>query len=176
MKREIIVIGTVHEGWTPNKELKDVLEKIKPTQILVEITQEDINNDKFENYPPEMVFAHKWAERKKVKVNGFDSSINILKADATTTDEKKVIKAFEYLLKKRKFTWKDMNKENLQKIFCETNNLLIDDAKDKQRQREMLKNIIHTIMKSGKIVIITGAGHLNFFEKHLKNAVFPFRT
>ena len=74
--RKIIIIGTLH-SYTPSNELKEILEKYKPNQLLVEITQENINKNNFKSYPEEMVFAYGWAIKNKIKVNGFDSTINV---------------------------------------------------------------------------------------------------
>lgn len=47
---------------------------------------------------------------------------------------------------------------------------------EKLRKNEMLKNIQNNIIKSGTAVIITGVAHLDFFERNIKDAVFPFRN
>jgi hypothetical protein len=51
----------------------------------------------------------------------------------------------------------------------------IDWKKWKEREIEMLKNVKKRISLRGKTIIVTGCGHLSFFEKHIKNATFPFR-
>jgi hypothetical protein len=39
----------------------------------------------------------------------------------------------------------------------------------------MLKTIEKVMVKDGKVLIICGIGHLEFFEKHLKDAKFILR-
>ena len=75
----IIIIGTLHAGMTSEKELKVILEKYNPYQILVEISQKDINNGAIDSYPSEMIFAYRWAKNRGKKINGFDAKINTLK-------------------------------------------------------------------------------------------------
>ena len=48
--RNIIIIGTVHSGFTPNKELEEVLEKYHPKQLFVEIAEEDVTKNKLKNH------------------------------------------------------------------------------------------------------------------------------
>ena len=69
-----------------------------------------------------------------------------------------------------------MNKaENLKKLDTDSAKNLVDSKKEEKREFEMLKNIKNSMIDNGKILIITGCGHLDFFEKHIINAVFPFR-
>lgn len=171
---KVIIIGTLHAGSTPNKELKKVLERYKPDKILVEIAQIDIKNKKIKTYPTEMQFTYNWAKKVKIKVNGFDSKINVFAKGKTEKDNQKAIREQEKIL--RKFTWKDMNKEkNLKLIDTPSAVALVDKKKAKKRETEMLNNIKKEILPEGKTVIVTGAGHLSFFEKRIKNAIFPFR-
>ena len=52
---------------------------------------------------------------------------------------------------------------------------LIDLDKEIKRESEMLRNIRNVIVKKGIVLILTGCGHLDFFEKNIKDAIFPFR-
>ena len=175
--RNIIIIGTVHSGFTPNKELEEVLEKYSPDQLFVEVAEEYVAKNKLRKYPPEMIFALRWAKKNKIKVNGFDVAENTLKKGVTEKEVKNLINEADELIKKNKFTWKDLNKKEKIKIL-DTKTYLnaVDWEKEKARELKMLHNIKLAIAKSGTIVIITGAGHLNFFEKNLKGAEFPFRN
>ena len=175
--RKIIIVGTLHAGLTPEDELKEVLEKFNPDQVLVEIIQKDIDNKKFDSYPSEMIFAYKWANNKGIKVRGFDYKINVLKEKMTEEDNKKVIEEQKELIKKTgKFDWKDMNKEeNLKLLKIESAERLVDPKKEKKREIEMLENINKVMISKGVVVIITGVGHLGFFRKNIKDALFPFR-
>lgn len=172
--RKIIIIGTLHSGLTPEDELKEVLERYNPDQLLIEIAEEDIKNGKFDFYPPEMIFAYNWAKKNKVKVNGFDSKMDVLRKGMTEEDNQKVIEEQKKVM--NNFTWKDMNKtETLKKLDTDSAKNLIDHKKEEKREFELLKNIKDSMIENGKILIITGCGHLDFFEEDIRNAFFPFR-
>jgi len=75
----------------------------------------------------------------------------------------------------KNLTWKDMNKKNnLMLLDVSSEEKLIDKKKEIKREQEMLKNIKKKL-GTGNTLIITGCGHLNFFERNLKNAIFPLR-
>ena len=171
--RKIIIIGTLHLGLTPNKELREVLDEIKPDQLLVEINERDIKNNNFKKYIPEMVFAYRRAKKKKISVSGFDSSINVLSQGMTEKDKKRIIQKQKRLAKGH--NWKDLNKEKYLKLLRGSEEGLIDWKKEQKREEKMLQNIKKAMQPNGKIVIVTGCGHLSFFEKSIKDAVFPFR-
>jgi pheromone shutdown protein TraB len=173
--REIIVIGTLHAGATPNSELKEVLERYKPDRLLVEMAQVDINNKRIRKYPPEMRFAYNWAKKNNLEVYGFDTKDNTNFAKGMTKkDNLKVIDEQWKLLGKH--TWKDTNKERYNKLLdTESSINLIDWKKEKIREAVMLRNVKKKMLRKGRVVIITGCGHLNFWEKRLKTAKFPFR-
>jgi hypothetical protein len=171
---KIIIVGTLHAGLTLENELEEVLERYNPDQLLVEIAQVDIENGKLDSYPPEMVFAYNWAKKNKAKVNGFDSKIDVFRKGITEENNQKVIKEQKKLMKN--LTWRDMNKsENLKKLDTASAIELIDPEKEEKREFEMLRNIQNLMLGMGTILIVTGCGHLDFFEKHIKNAIFPFR-
>lgn len=174
VKKKIIVIGTLHAGLTSHAELKEILEEYKPNQLLVEISQNDIKQGKINSYPSEMVFAYNWAKKNKIRVDGFDSKINTFRAGVTKEDNNKAIKEQKEIMKH--YSWKEMNQSiNNQKLKTKTTKNLDDSEKLKKLNFEMLNNIKKLMIKEGIIVILTGCGHLDFFEQHLKNAIFPFR-
>jgi pheromone shutdown protein TraB len=168
--QNIIIIGTLHAGSTPNEDLEKIFRKYKPTQILVEISQNDINNN-ISEYPPEMIFTYKWAIENNIKVNGFDSKINVFKEGVTENDNLELIKEQEKLIKN--YSWKDFNKSENEKLLDIDE--ITDHVKEKKREQKMLKNINATIDDDGVILIITGCGHLDFLEQNIKKAIFPFR-
>lgn len=172
--KKIIIIGTLHAGLTPENELKEILEKSNPDQLLVEIAKEDIKKGKLGFYPPEMVISYTWAKKNRIKVNGFDSKIDVLMKGISEEDNQRVIEEQKKLM--GNFTWKDMNKtENFKKLNTDSAKKLVDPEKEEKREFEMLKDIKNSMLGTGTILIVTGCGHLNFFEKHIKNAIFPFR-
>ncbi|MDP1694795.1 MAG: hypothetical protein Q8L34_04610 [Candidatus Woesearchaeota archaeon] len=170
--RRIIFIGTIHCGVTDEKELELLLSNYKPNQLLVEIAQEDLDNKKLKPYPPEMVFGYKWAKKHKIQVNGFDSPINVLKEGLTAEHRKRILDKQLAIIKK--YNWKDFNK----KYYCKKIGFYreyIDVEKNKRRNEEMVKNIEILIQTRGIIVVLTGAGNLTYFEKHVKDTEFPLR-
>jgi len=171
--REIIIIGTLHAGLTPKQELKKFLEDVKPDQVLVEMAEEDLRKNRIDSYPPEMVYTFKWSRKRNIIVNGFDCSLNTLRKGMTDADNLKAIKDSKRLLKN--LSWKDMNKEKNSKILAPINKRLIDPLKERKRNFQMIKNIRKLMIPKGKVVIVTGCSHLNYFEKHIKEANFAFR-
>lgn len=172
--RKIIIIGTLHAGLTPNKELQKILAKYNPAQVLVEIAHEDLNNTKFEFYPSEMVFAYNWAKSRNIPVAGFDSKINVFRDGSSDDQNQKAIAEQKQIMKK--YTWIDMNKEvNSVKLNTPSARIIIDKAKDNLRNQDMLKNIKKKMIGKGTILILTGCNHLSFFEKKISTAQFPFR-
>lgn len=175
MPRKIIVIGTLHAGITPNNELKEVIESFQPDQLLIEIASDDIIKNDLSSYPPEMIFAFEWAKNNNVKVMGFDSKINVFRKGVMPEDNQVTIEKQKKLIKK--LSWKDFNKIKNEKLLdVDDLNNLIDQDKERVRENEMLKNIEAHIIESGTVVIITGTAHLNFFERNIKDAIFPFRN
>ncbi|PIZ54776.1 hypothetical protein COY25_01780 [Candidatus Uhrbacteria bacterium CG_4_10_14_0_2_um_filter_41_7] len=175
MPRKIIVIGTLHAGITPNNELKAVIESFKPDQLLVEIANDDITKNDLSSYPSEMIFAFEWAKSNNVKVAGFDSKIDVFREGAIPEDNQAIIEKQKKMIKK--LSWKDFNKiENEKLLDVDGLDELIDQNKERVRENEMLQNIEANIIESGTIVVITGTAHLNFFERNIQDAIFPFRN
>lgn len=175
MSRKIIVIGTLHAGITPNNELKETIESFQPDQLLIEIANDDIVKKNLSLYPPEMIFTFEWAKNNNVKVAGFDSKINVFREGAIPEDNQAIIEKQKKLIKK--LSWKDFNRiENEKLLDVDDLNVLIDKDNERARENEMLKNIEANIIETGTVVIITGTSHLNFFERNIKDAIFPFRN
>jgi hypothetical protein len=170
--KQIFIIGTLHGGWTPGQELQGELEKIKPDQLLVEICDSDLKDGEIDGYPPEMIFAYQWAKENQVPVVGYDSRIKVFKDGVSDQDNQDLIEK-----QKQQFgqlSWKDANKlENRGLFKGEDYYKLVDPEKDKLREQEMLDNIKDVIADQGRTVVLTGCGHLGFFEKNLSEAEFP---
>ena len=169
--RKIFIIGTVHKGLTKLEELKKALEKISPDQLLIEIEDKDLRMEIFDKYSNEMVFAYKWAKSNKIDVRGFDFSFDVSKEGANNEE---AIKESKRAIKN--ISWKELNREKNIKILDKIYFKYVDLDKDRIREERMLNNINKLILKNGIIVILTGIGHLRFFEENLKEAIFPFRN
>ncbi len=180
--RKIIIIGTLHGRLTPRKELKQILDDLQPDQVFVEMTPNEVKKIRqSKSIRDEMIFALEWAKEREIKTDYFDRNEGELKS-GVTGKELDLIK----LLKKMKkiiqtYSWKELNKEApwkttpLVDIENKINKRFVDVKKSKEREEKMLENINNKIMTTGKIVILTGVGHLSFFEKKIPNAIFPFR-
>ena len=183
--REIYVIGVIH-NLVSEKETIDVLEKFNPDQVMIEVLEEHLKNKKFKEYGKEFFHAYKWCKKNKKRVIGFDYW---KKGWPTSKDmsksEKKEYKKIEKILIKivKRYGWKKFNKkkyENLLDIYVDKAKKSVPYIKEIYevlpiRQKQMLKNIRKSMIKKGKLLILTGAGHLDFFQKKLKGAIFPFR-
>ncbi len=170
---KIIFIGTLHAGLTPHEELRQVLEQYEPERILLEIVQSDIQKGTLDKYPDEMIFALAWAHKNYIEVQGIDSPIDVLASGKTDDDNKLVIAEQKEIL--NKYSWKDANtREVNEKLNTGQVKTLIDPIKNQLRERDMLKNLQRVIDNDKKTIVLIGAGHLSFFQRHFPDALFPF--
>jgi len=171
--RKLIILGTIH-GRISRKEIERILNNLNPDQILIEMINKDVKSKNFKEYPTEMKFAYGWAKDHNKKVYGFDDGTFPYKNKTMLTekDHERIEKLNSYLKGK---DWKELNKA---KYFKEFWRVLGEDPIPKgqrPRQKNMLKNIKKFGVREGKIVIFTGVSHLDFFEKNLPGAKFPFK-
>lgn len=169
--RQVYIIGTIH-NQVLRKEINNILDKLNPNQILLEIVNSHLNSNKISKYPAEMRLAYEWAKKHNKNVKGFE--VKSSRKDNLTNQEIKIVKKVnEYVASK---DWKYFNKKrHMDQIEKLLRPLPLLTREDKSRQKRMLKNIRKHMIRNGRIVIITGIGHLNFFEKHIPEAKFPFR-
>lgn len=171
--KNMYFVGTLH-GYTPKNELESILNNLKPSQVMVEIKQKDIEQNNLNEYPEEMNFVLKWATKNRIPVFGMDATFSELAEGKTEKDNEAVIAMQDKIIKKH--DWKSFNKEkNLRLLEIPELDKLIDDKLATKREKEMLENITKNAISTGNVAILTGVGHLNFFEKELPNANFPFR-
>lgn len=174
---QIFVIGTLHLGLTPLDELKEVLEDISPDQILIELPR----GTHGVGGPDEMVYAKQWARDNGINVDFFDADISVLKDSIleNNAEYKELIKRQVQLL--QGISWKDANKKatftegELAKIDKELMTKVFDVEKWNRREDEMLKNVVELMQKDGVVAILTGAGHLDFFENSPLETKLPLR-
>ncbi len=175
--KKIYVIGTVHNMLPKHKnELQSILKKINPDQILVEIDREiNINSNQIKKFPKEMIFAYKWGVKNKKQVDFFDTNKygDQLKKSVTKKGLKQAGKDISSIFKR--YDWKELNKWKYDNLDSNILKKFVDFKKLNARRKFMLNIIRKIALKEGKILILTGAGHLDFFEKHLKKVIFPFR-
>ena len=165
-------IGTLHAGLTPNQELESVIIEISPSLIMVEIAQQDIEEENISDYPPEMIFTYEFAKRNKIMVKGFDSKINVMREDTTKANAQQLLDSQKKIIGDK--SWKDFNLSENAKLLDSVDNIT-DRDKWGKREKEMTKNIRKAILKNKTVLVITGCGHLDFFEHNYINASFPLK-
>jgi pheromone shutdown protein TraB len=177
--KNMYVVGTLHQGCVPEEELVDVLESFKPDQLFLELPDEPLEDIvKSGDIRDEMIYAYQWAKKNNILVHCFDSEINTFR-DGITVDSpefKKLLVEQTEILKNSKITWKQHNKKQYDSLLDHPLIAVISDpAKELQREKDMLQKIRKHSIQEGVILILTGAGHLSFFESELPEATFPFR-
>ena len=170
---KMVVIGTLHGGVTPFEELEELFEQYRPTQLFIEMVQKDVEKGRIKKYHEEMQRAYRWAKDHNVNMCAFDAAITPTKKALSKKENDQLIEACKKRI--RGLTWKDLNREEYDHVFDRILKGYIDKKKDAQRNRGMVENIRKQLAPTGTAIILTGSGHLPFFEKALKGAVFPLR-
>ena len=178
---KVVIIGTIHLNWTPKDELWEVLSDINPDQVLVELSEEELNlRPRSDSIRDEMFAAYDWAIQHKKLVNYFDTEDSPLKDGVTGKEDEFLeheLKCKELL---KNYSWKDLNKlepwkiSEVQELEDKITTKYFDIKKSQGREQKMLKEIRAKLIE-GTNVIVTGAGHLSFFEKEIPDAQLPFR-
>ncbi len=172
--RNVFLLGTV-PCMMPEKmfELNLLLKIMNPDQIFVEVTDNDLMNSK--GYmDDEMMFVAEWAKQNKKKVSG-----HCFAADCSMYLEENRKKAlteeFSHLIAGN--NWKVFNQIDSEVYgkFYNICSMIVDMNKVQNKQRKMLENIEKRIINHGKVLVVTEALNLKFFEENLKNAVVPLR-
>ena len=178
--KKIIIIGTLHGGWTPKNELEEVLKSLNPDKVLVELSREELLRSREDSIRDEMFVAYDWATENGKQVDVFDIENNTLKEGVTGKEPEFAelqIKAQELL---KQYSWKDLNKVepwNNSEVTHLDNALMekyFDAEKNKERDFILLQNIKNKLI-DGVNVIFTGMAHLTFFKEQLPEAKLLFR-
>ena len=179
--KEIICIGTIHLNWTPENELVDVLNELKPDHVFVELSPEELQGQREESIRDEMFFAYDWAIKNRIPVTVFDVEQSGLKEGVTGKEPEFMdheLKSKELL---KNYSWKDLNKiepwqiSEVAALEKEIVEKYFDKEKSKQREFQMMKNIKRRLV-DGRNVVVTGAGHLTFFKEQFPEAKLPLRN
>lgn len=154
------LIGTIH-GTTNTEELAAYIQKINPDILLVEIDQNEIDqgND-LTKYPPEMQWVVKYGKERQIKVIGFDADFMINHREFSEEEQKKIEELSKPLLQQN---WKWFNTLEGRKEMRIIDEKFPATPEDKLREQIMAENIKK--YKSGKTCIITGAGHIDYFQQ-----------
>lgn len=170
------LIGTIHSGKTSHKELGDILDKINPDQVLIELPENfsEKGIKKRKVVPDEMLFAYNWVNENDIRCGCFDVS-NDTGENFFADDYSEESKEYQELLDYQdsiivKHDWKDFNKrENIDLLDHPLEDTLFNSSALKERKRGMLEDIREKVISEGKVVIITGTAHLDFLLKNLEN-------
>ncbi len=168
---EVSFIFTSH-SMLPNaeKELEEILGSLNPDSIFIEISPENLQSNKIDGYPLEMVFAMKWAKKNSKSVYGFDCSIDT-KMDGMPDETRKAIIA-QYLEYRKGRSWRDLNDPEVAHHGISITQATHDPEKLNQRRTCMQQNILRLLPK-GRTIVLTGGFHSEFFRNKFKEAVFP---
>lgn len=170
---EIVFVGTLHCGFTDTEELKEIILDIDPDLLLVEISQEDIENKNISQYPDEMRYAYRLAEELGISCKGFDTKVSVSKKGIPSELTQEIIAEQGKIIKQ--YSWKEFNNSDLNQKLTSLSVEMIDFEKWNQRELEMNKNIETLTPRHGTVLILTGTAHLAFFERVFPNAKFPLR-
>lgn len=175
--RHIFILGTIHDGHTPPTELITALEQLQPDQVMLEIprgTDADAVRHT-DDWRDEMRAAYRWAREQDIPTIFFDENMPLFR-DGYSVEHP----AYAEFIKKAeaeiaKHSWKELNKPEYDSLFGEEYFTIFDKEKDSAREHTLLANITEQLPEQGNVVIVTGTGHLAFFEKNLPDATFPLR-
>lgn len=178
--KEVIIIGTLHGGFTPKEELKELLSSINPDKVLVELSPEELARPVVKSTRDDMFTAYDWATGNNKQVAVFDIENDTLK-EGVTGEEPEFAEfgsAIEGLLKE--YSWKELNREEPWKssdVLGLENKLMekyFNIEKNQERDFTMFQNIKDNLIE-GKNVVLTGTGHLTFFKEQMPEAKLFFR-
>jgi len=181
LSQSIIIIGTLHDKWTPVNELRDTLNELNPDKVLIELSKEELRDrPREDSIRDEMFAAYDWAIENSKQVDVFDVEVSTLKK-GVTGKELNFIK-LENKVKKllKEYSWKDLNNLkpwNISEV-TELEDKIVEKYfdKDKMREREFkMLNNLNKLIIDGKNVIIIGTGHLTFFQEQIPDAKLIFR-
>lgn len=180
--QKIIIIGTLHSGLVEKEDLVEIFEKVKPDQILVELTQKEVENiNNSTSIRDEMIFSYLWAQKNNIDAKYFDEDINVLKDGINGKEPDFISLSNEFKEILQKYSWKELNqkepwdKPELKEIEEKINLKFIDEKRSEERDWKMLENIKNVLIDKGVIVVLTGTKHIHFFKENLSNSELYFK-
>lgn len=182
MNEKIYIIGTLHQGFTPKDELADTLARLEPDLLMVELPPADSPvREQAEQISDEMKFAFDWAHKHSIPVVCFDTNEGILKVGIDENDPEYIALSDKEKKEAEKHSWKYHNKlvlsgdSEVLVSWRAFRGKYIDEEKGNRREEQMLENIRAEIANGMTHVVLTGVGHLLFFERQMPDAEFPLR-
>lgn len=179
--KKVIILGTIHLGFTPKDELIKEIEKYKPDQLLIELTEKEVKEGQENSIRDEMFYVHEFASSSAIPYVLFDTDEDTLKDGITGTEP-------DFLLMEEKVKqvlvgsdWKELNEAHpwLQKDIKEIEDRIVttyfDTNRMKMREIKIAQNIRENLIE-GTNVVITGCGHITHLLQDLPGSVAPLRT
>lgn len=179
--KKVILLGTVHGDFTPRKELIKEVEKHKPDQLFIELTQQEVSNGKEESIRKEMFYVLEYAIENKIPYILFDIDESCFKDEISENEIEQASDWGEILEYFNKFSWQELNNrapneiKKIKELKEEDIDKYFDRAKIKSRESKIEKNII-TELIDGTNVVVTGNAHLTHMLSGIPNSFAPLRT
>lgn len=168
----LYIVGTTHKEHN-KKGLLEVFIELEPSQLLLELNEEDIQSCKVKSHPVEMSWAYRWGLENKKIVNGFDHEIPCrYKVPIEEIPSFFAPIAEEY----NSYDFRKMNKREYTNIMQDIEEQIFVEEDLLNRREGMVRNIRSLRDPSVAGLVLTGVGHLWFFEKQLPEAIFPYRV
>jgi hypothetical protein len=155
----------------PSVELNGILSATNPTTVFVEIPPADFEQNDMHQANLEMIQALLWALRNHRDVYGFDCPMKTKPDSYSEATDKKIklgMKEFD-----SRYSWRDGNRQSVSHELAVLLIPFTDPNKMDQRHECMLQNIRLRLPNHGKVLILTGAYHSDFFRGQFPTAHFP---
>jgi len=165
---QLYIVGTAHN---PADDLESVVRSIRPKQLLLEIVDEDLTQEHLEDQLPEMVEMYHFAKRQGIIARGFDARVDII--IPTVTDED-LLYADRVARKHSTLGFRELNKRQYDAVWETIAKMVINSEAHAQRQDAMVENI-RQMRIPGENLLFCGIGHLQYLERNIPDAIFPFR-
>lgn len=166
---------------TRKNDLRRILEEIKPDQLLLELPEEAGARVEAARHSDEMAFADRWARTKGVSTGYFDVDMSILRDGISEEDPEYMELVNREVAELQAYSWQELNRKEpwqmgkLASTQREFWRRFFDEEKWDRREKGMLENIRRLRKSNGTVLILTGAGHLDFFQRELPDAEFRLR-
>jgi len=172
--KQVIIIGTVHMGFTPVEELIVEVSTHRPDRVFVEV-------DEAGNGAKEMQGLYSWLVSGQVAYVCFDYLLTTNKYDNQPSQT--AINQFTKDMRDKLgvYNWKELNKpeiwmncgaERLNQDFVDK---YYDTEKERKREERLVSNIEEQLI-DGVNVVVTGAGHVDYFLENISNSSAPLRS
>ncbi len=165
---QLYIVGTAHN---PADDLESVVRSIRPQQLLLEIVDEELRRGELEDQLPEMMAMYHFAKGQGILVRGFDARVDIIIPIVTQED---LLYADGVARKYGTLGFQELNKRQYDEVWEKIARMAINPEAHAQRQGAMVENIREMRMP-GDNLLFCGIGHLQYLERTIPDAVFPFR-